>query len=371
MRLRQTRMEVSLDNIRYNYRSICAHVKPSKIIAVVKANGYGLGAVPVAWCLKAEGADFFGVATPDEAVELREAGILDPVLVLGSSPYDAAETYVKLGIRAAITDVLMAEALSRAAARQNCRAYVHLKVDSGLGRIGFLPNAAISIAEKISKLPGIQLEGVFTHFATSDTSDLKHTHEQFKVFSAALESLRSAGVSFDMVHCCNSGALLAGLSGMYCDAVRPGQILHGIIPTKECGSAVTVKPCFEVKTAIGAIRELPPDYGISYGLTYTTSETERTAILPVGYADGYNRNLSNKGEVLIRGQRCPIRGRICMDQCVVGISHLKEAAVGDEVVLIGRQGGEVITLEDVADAMSSITPTIPVSFTARVPRVYV
>ena len=371
MQLRPTRMEVSLDNLRYNYRAICDHVKPSKVIAVVKADAYGMGAVPVAWSLKAEGADFFGVATPDEALELKEAGITDPVLVLGSSPYDTAETYVKLGIRATITDVLMAEALSKAAVRQNRQAYVHLKVDSGLGRIGFLPNAAISAAEKIVKLPGIQLEGVFTHFATADTSNLDHTHEQFKVFSSVLESLKGAGISLRIVHCCNSGAVLADLSNMFCDAVRPGQILHGINPSAECGNAVSIKPCFEIKTAVGAVRELPPNTGISYGLTYTTSDMERLAILPIGYADGYNRGLSNKGEVLIRGKRCPIRGRICMDQCVVGVSHLKEVAAGDEVVLIGRQGDDTITIEEVAAAMSSITPTIPVSFTARVPRVYV
>ena len=371
MRLRPTRMEVSLDNFRYNYRIIRDYVKPSRIIAVVKADAYGMGAVPVAWALKAEGADFFGVATPDEALELKEAGIGDTVLVLGSSPYDAAETYVKLGIRATITDVLMAEALSRAAVRQNRQARVHLKVDSGMGRIGFLPGAVLSVVEEISKLPGIHVEGTFTHFATSDTTNLEHTHAQFKAFSSVIDSLRKAGLPTGMVHSCNSGAILNDFSNMFCDAVRPGQMLNGIIPSKDCAGAVSIKPCFEVKTVVGVVRELPPDFGVSYSLTYRTTEAERVAILPVGYADGYNRGLSNIGEVLIHGKRCPIRGRVCMDQCIIGVSHLKEVAAGDEVVLVGRQGDEAVTCEEIAETLSTATATIAASFTARMPRVYV
>jgi alanine racemase len=364
-------MEVSLENYRYNARAIREYVKTAKVVCVVKSDAYGMGAVPVSWALKAEGADFFAVATPDEAIELKEAGIDDPILVLGSSPYDAAEIYVKLGIRAAITDVRMAETLSKAAMRQNRPACVHLKVDSGMGRIGFLSDAALAAAEQIHKLPGIDFEGIFTHFSTSDSGDLTHTHAQFKTFSATVDSIKKAGISVRMVHCCNSGAVLANLSQMFLDAVRPGHLVNGIIPSPSCDESIPIKPCFELKTAVGAVRELPQGTGISYGLTYTTQEAERVAILPVGYADGYNRNLSNKGEVLIRGERCPIRGRVCMDQCIVGVSHLKEVTAGDEVVLLGRQGNDAITLEEMAERMSSIVVTIPVAITARVPRIYV
>jgi alanine racemase len=364
-------MEVSLDSFGVNYRTIRDHVRPSRVIAVVKANAYGMGAVPVSWALKAAGADFFAVATPDEAIELKEAGIPDPVLVLGSSPYEAADTYVRLGIRAAITDVRMAELLSAAACRMERPAYIHLKVDSGMGRIGFLSDAALSAAEAVRKLPGIDFEGVFTHFSTSDEKDLSHTHKQFEVFSSIVQSMRKGGIPVKIAHCCNSGAMLADLSEMFADAVRPGQILSGMIPSEDCGSAFAVKSCFEVKTAVGAVRELPEGMGVSYGLTYTTAAAERVAILPVGYADGYSRALSNRGEVLIRGQRCPIRGRVCMDQCIVGVSHLKEVCPGDEVVLIGSQGGQSITLEEYADWISTITVTVPVNFTARLPRVYV
>jgi alanine racemase len=240
-----------------------------------------------------------------------------------------------------------------------------------MGRIGFMPEAALDVAEKLYATPGLDFEGIFTHFSKADEEDLAHTRRQFGVFSRTVRQIRDAGIPVRMAHCCNSGAILADLSDMYMDAVRPGHILNGIIPSTECRGAVAIKPCFEVKTAIAAIRELPEDAGVSYGLTYRTSGVERIAVLPVGYADGFNRGLSNVGEVLIHGVRCPIRGRICMDQCVVGISRLKDVEVGDEVVLIGRQGGEAVTIEEVAKKLSSITGTIAVSFTARVPRVYV
>jgi alanine racemase len=371
VKLCPTRMEVSLENFRHNFRAIREKTGAAKIICVVKANAYGMGIVPVTWALKAEGADFFAVATPDEAVELREAGISDPVLVLGTSPRGAAETYVKLDISATIADIDFAEALSREAARKNRAVRVHLKIDSGMGRIGFFPDEAPRAAEKIRSLPGLDFEGVFTHFSKADEDDLSHTKAQSAIFKAAAAKIRSAGIAVRMVHCCNSAAILAGLSDMYMDAVRPGHILSGLIPSPECRSGVDIKPCFEVKTAIGVIRELPAGTGVSYGHAYTADGAERVAVLPIGYADGFNRALSNVGEVLIHGKRCPIRGRICMDQCVVGISHVKDAAVGDEVVLIGRQGEDAITIEEFAEKTSSITGTAPVSFTARVPRVYV
>jgi alanine racemase len=193
VKIRPTRMEVSLDNYRHNYRGIRDCVRGTRVIAVLKADAYGMGAVPVAWALKNEGASFFAVATPDEAIELREAGIQDPVLVLGSSPYEAADAYVRLGIRAAITDIGMAESLSRASSRQERPALVHLKVDSGMGRIGFLPEAALSAAEEIDTLPGIEIEGIFTHFATADEDDLSYTRGQFDIFSSVVTSLRRAG----------------------------------------------------------------------------------------------------------------------------------------------------------------------------------
>jgi alanine racemase len=364
-------MEVSLENYRHNFRAIRENAGAAKVIAVIKANAYGMGVIPVARALMEEGADFFAVATPDEAVELREAGIRNQILVLGQSPRDAAETYVSLGILSTVTDMGMAEALSGAAGKIGRAARVHLKVDSGMGRIGFLPEDALNAAKKLRALPGIDIEGVFTHFAKADEEDAAATLRQFAVFESVIKEIKGAGIPVKMSHCCNSGAILANLSNMYMDAVRPGHILSGLIPSPECGSSVPIKPCFEVKTAVSLIRELPAGAGISYGSTYRTDEPELVAVLPVGYADGYDRGLSNRGCVLIQGKRCPIRGRICMDQCVVGVSHLKDPKVGDEAVLIGRQGGDAITVEEIAEKLSTITGTIPVSFTARMPRVCV
>jgi alanine racemase len=364
-------MEVSLKNYRENYRAIQGHVEPSRVIAVVKANAYGFGSVVMVRALKEEGANMFAVATPDEAVELREAGIGDFVLVLGSSPYDAAETYVKLDICAALTDIVMAEKLSEAAQRLGRPARVHLKVDSGMGRIGFLPDAAPGVFERVSKLPGLRLEGMFTHFAAADEADLTHTRSQYAAFSSVVAAIKGAGFNPGLVHCCNSAALLADLSEMFFDAVRPGEILAGLNPATECGKAIPFKPCFEVKSAVGVVRELPTGSGISYGLTYTTEEPERLAVIPIGYADGYSRALSNVGEVLIRGKRCPVRGRVCMDQLAVGVSHVEGVKAGDEVVLIGKQKDDAITVEEIAAKLSTITVAIPVMFTARMPRVYV
>jgi alanine racemase len=371
MNLRQTRMEVSLENYRHNFRAVRENARGARIIAVIKSNAYGMGAIPVAWTLKGEGADFFAVATPDEALDLREAGIHDSILVLGTSPYEAAPAYVTHGISAVITDMKMAEALSRSAQKIGRPAKAHLKVDTGMGRVGFLREEALLAAERLHSLPGIDFEGMLTHFARADEDDAAATRRQFAIFESIVRQVRGAGIPVRMSHCCNSGAMLANLSDMYMDSVRPGHILHGLIPAPECGSAIPIKPCFEVKAAIGLVRELPADAGISYGSTYRTSGTELVAVIPAGYGDGFDRGLSNLGCVLIHGRRCPIRGRVCMDQFVVGVSHLKDTKVGDEAVLIGRQGDEAITIEEVAKKLSTVTGTIPVSFTARMPRVYV
>jgi len=368
---RPTRMEVSLDNLRYNYRLIREHVKGARVIAVVKANAYSLGIIQASWALRGAGADFFAVATPDEAIEMREGGITSPVLVLGTSPYSVAGEYVRLGIRAAITDLMMARALSTEAVRQGRKAFVHIKIDSGLGRIGFIPGYTLEAVEDIVSLPGIEAEGAFTHFALADTGDMTYTREQYSRFLKALEQLSSKGIRFRMRHCCNSAATLE-TPEMALDAVRPGHIIVGMYPSPEVKRSIIVKPCFEFKTSIGLIRELPPGTGVSYGLDYVTEKNERIAQLPVGYADGYYRELWNKGaEVLIGGVRCPVVGRICMDQMLVNVTAVPKASVGDDVVLIGKQGGEEITLDEIAGKMGTLACVPPTLVSKRVPRVYI
>ncbi len=373
MSMRPTHLIVSRGAFRRNYEAISKELgkKDSKLLAAIKADAYGMGAVTVARWLSEFGVDFFAVATPDEAQVLRQHKITSPILVLGASPYDAAEYYVEEDIRATLTDYAFAKKLSEAAVKLGKTAKVHMKIDSGMGRVGFLCEEYPTIAEKVAALPGIEIEGVFTHFSTSDESNLDWTHEQFRKFSATVASIKAKGIAVKMVHCCNSSAVLAGLQDYYCDYVRLGQITHGIIPTPECRDVVKIERAFALKTKIGLIRELPEGWPVSYGRTYRAKPHERTAILPIGYGDGFLRTLSNKGDVLIRGERCPILGRICMDQCVVGVGHLAEAAIGDEAVIIGAQGDQEITIEEYAAKAGVITAAVSTNIMPRVERLYV
>ena len=376
MSMRPTVLEVSKGALEHNYRAIAAEAArgskgKARVICVVKADGYGTGIVQAARWLREFGVDFFGVATPDEALTLRQNGFGDPVLVLGTSPANAAEFYVKEGVRSTITDLGFAKALSEAAAKLGKTAKVHIKMDSGMGRIGFLCEDAPSVAEKVAALPGLEIEGLFTHFSRSDEASQDWTHEQFRRFSAAVAEIRAKGIAVKMTHCCNSGALMAGLRDYYCDYVRPGHILYGLTPSRECGDAVDIRPVVTFKTRVGVARDLPEGWGVSYGQTYHAGANERIAVLPVGYADGFPRAFSNKGEVLIHGQRCPILGRVCMDQCVAGVGHLEGVETGDEVVLVGRQGDQEISVLDYAERAGTITGALATTLTPRVPRVYV
>jgi len=371
MTIRPTRLEVNLENVRYNYRLIQRHVGGARVMAVIKANSYSLGALPMAWTLRQAGADFFGVATPDEALELREGGLTCPVLVLGPAPYEAAPHFVRFGVRAAVTDMKMAQAMSEAAVKQNRKAYIHLKIDSGLGRIGFFPEAAEKAAGEISALPGIDMEGAFTHFALADTGEMDYTREQYRRFLAVLDRLSKKGITFRVRHCCNSAATLEAPE-MALDAVRPGHIIHGMYPSPEVKRSIIVKPCLEFKTAVAALRELPEGTGVGYGQNYVTAKEEKIAVLPLGYADGYFRELWSRGaEVLVRGRRCPVVGRICMDQTMINVTSVPDVSVGDEVVLIGRQGNAEVSLDEIAEKMDTLACVPPTMISKRVPRVYI
>ena len=265
MTLRPTRMEVRLDNIRANYGAIRKHLDEhggaaAKIFGVIKANAYNLGAVPVAWALREAGADYFIVATPDEALELRAGGIVDPVLVLGASPYEAAPEYVRYGIRATITDMEMAHALSAAAEKLGKKAFVHIKIDTGMGRIGFRPDEATETVARIAALPGVVCEGAFTHFATADDADLAYVHEQHALFLKALDLIAAKGITIPLRHCCNSGGTLS-FPQWAMDGVRPGQIVCGMYPTEHVPRSLPVLPGFSFKTAVAALRTLPPGQG--------------------------------------------------------------------------------------------------------------
>ncbi len=364
-------MEVNLGNIRHNFRAIQKHVGSGpQIMAVLKADAYGHGVIPVSRALLEEGCQRFAVATPDEALELREAGINEPLLVLGPSPCSVAREYVKLNISAAFTDLDFARAMSAAALQEGKPALLHMKIDTGMGRIGFLPEEVPNVMNEISSIPGIELEGLFTHFATADEVRLDYTETQFRKYTQVLNLLEDKGFKVPLRHVCNSAGTLNSPE-KYLDAVRPGVILYGMWPSAECIRPIELKPTFEVKTAVSLVRDLPSRSGIGYGLKYMTRGNEKTAVLPLGYADGFSRALSMKVDVLIHGRRVPICGNICMDQTMVNITSIPDVKVGDEVVIVGRQGDELITPEEIASARNTINYEVPIMFLKRVPRVYI
>ncbi len=370
MSLRPTQMEVSTEALRENYIKIAEFAGPAcRPIAVVKADGYGHGVGKVTEVLSKAGCQRFAVATADEAVELRENGLADPLLVLGPSPCDAASEFVARDIESACTDGEFAEAMSRAAVDQGKTARVHVKVDTGMGRIGFLPSEAPEKAARIAELPGVELEGLFTHFAVADEADLEYTRLQFSRFCEVLDELRSKGVKVRLRHTCNSAAFV-NCPEMHLDAARPGLILYGMWPSKACKRPFDIQPAFRVTTRIAALRELPIGSGVGYGLRYVTRGAERIAVLPVGYADGYPRPLSMKADVLVRGVRAPLVGSICMDQTMVDVTHIPGARVGDEVVLVGSQGDETVSPEEIAALLGTINYEVPNLFTRRVEKVY-
>lgn len=371
MGLRPTWAEIDLAAFADNLRAVKEFVGPRvKVMAVVKANAYGHGAVRLAQVAAANGADQLAVATLDEAVTLREAGLKLPILVLGTSiPGEGAEVAVELGIAQALCTVELAEALSAAARRRGKEALVHLKIDTGMSRIGVRPHEAVPFMERVSQLPGLRFEGVFSHFAASDEPENPYTELQFSRFQEALKALREAGYTFPIRHIANSAAILDHPE-MHLDMVRPGCILFGSWPSEKTQRKINIRPTLTLKTRIVFLKRVPAGTPVSYGLTYTSPSERLLATLPIGYADGYRRGLSNKASVLVRGVRAPVVGRVCMDQCVVDVSDVPGAALGDEVVLIGRQGSEEITAQELADILGTLDLELYCGLSPRVPRLY-
>ena len=367
---RATRMEVNLANLKANFQAIRRHVGPGpEILGVIKADAYGHGVFPACKALSEAGCRRFAVAIPDEAFELREGGVTAPILVLGPTPARSAAEYVRQDITATVTDLYFARSLSDEAVRQGKKVPVHVKVDTGMSRIGFLPREIPAVLDELAALPGLSLEGMYTHFATADERRLDFTEHQYSGLKEALAAAEARGITIPLRHACNSAGILA-CPEKYLDGVRPGVILYGMYPSSECVRSVELLPTFEVKTEVALVKELSRGSGVGYGLKYMTRGTETMAVLPVGYADGYSRALSMKVDVLVGGKRVPHAGNICMDQMMVNVTGM-DVKVGDEVVLIGRQGSEHITPEEIAAARNTINYEVPIMFLRRVPRVYI
>jgi alanine racemase len=365
---RPTWVEVDLEAIAHNVQRIVEMVGPKVIVlAVLKADGYGHGAIRAARTALNNGARYLGVASINEGTNLRRAGITAPILVLGYTPAWQAREVVLNGLSATVFNLDVARALSRAAADLNGRVPTHVKVDTGMGRLGLLPDEVLPFVQELQKLPNLVPEGIFTHFSVAD-SDPDYTRWQLNRFQQVLAMLAEAGIRLPLAHAANSAAVLT-LPESHLDMVRPGIALYGLHPSPQVRCPPDFRPALRFKTQVAQVKTLPPGSYVSYGNTYQTSGEQRIAVIPVGYADGFRRAPRHWGEVLVRGHRAPIVGRVSMDQTMIDVTAIPGVRQGDEAVLIGEQGDEQITAEEVAERLGTISYEVVSEILARVPRV--
>lgn len=368
--MRPTHAIVDLAAIRHNIRLLASHLRGASLTAVVKANAYGHGAVAVSKAALSAGAASLAVAIPEEGVELREAGIAVPVFVLGLILPEQADIAIKHRLIAPVCTIDCAAALSAEAVRQGRRAYVMIKIDTGMGRIGLSPGQAPSFANEIAKMPALEIMGIFTHMAAADASDKTYSNEQLQIFQDILASVKTARISLPYISAANSAGII-DLPDSHFNLVRAGIALYGLPPSGDMHNRPNLVPAMQLKTHITYIKYVPAGAKIGYGCTYTTTVPTYIATLPIGYADGYSRQLSNKAEVLIGGARRKLVGRVCMDQIMVDLGPDCNAEVGQEAVLFGRQGKEEITVTELAAIAGTINYELVCAISARVPRIYI
>lgn len=364
---------VNLDAIEANIKSMRAAVPESTaIMGIVKADGYGHGAVPVAKTIEPF-VNAYGTAILEEAVMLRRHGIKKAILVLGPVHPSQYEELLEWDIRPAIFQYEKASLLSQLAVRKHLTASIHIALDTGMSRIGLKPDeASADVVEKISRLPGIRIEGLFTHFARADEADKSAYEAQFRAYRQFCRFLEERSIEIPLRHCSNSAAIVEGLASNSLDMVRAGISIYGLYPSLEVSTGrVALQPAMELKTAITYIKEVEPGTAISYGGTFTAQRPMRVATIPVGYGDGYSRNLSNRGEVLICGRRAKILGRVCMDQLMADVTDIPEAKEDTEVTLLGRDGREEITAWELAERAGGYHYELLCNVGKRIPRVYI
>jgi len=367
---RPTLCFVDLDALRWNFRQIRSKVGPQvKILSMVKANGYGHGATAIATALAAEGSDAFGVATLEEGVELRQTSIKEPILVLAGAYAEQVDRFFDHRLTPVVYDVESLKQLDAVVHSSDRDLQVHLKVDTGMGRLGLLAAEVDSWLPTIKKLKTLKIEGVFSHFSHAESVEGHYTREQLRIFREVIERLRSGGIEPSVVHLANSAATIT-LPAAYFDMVRPGLMLYGIYPSPAMANQISLKPVLSWKTQVLQVKKVPAGTSISYGQTFITQRKSLIAILPIGYADGYPRLLSNRGEVLVNGKRAPVVGRVCMDLTMIDVTDIGEIRQGDEVVLLGRQGDAEISADEMAAWASTISYEILTSIGARVTRIH-
>ena len=370
--LKRTWADVSLDALAHNYHAIRSHIGPDcKFLGVMKADAYGHGAVPMSHALVELGAEYLAVSNLEEAVQLRRGGIRAPILILGYTPAMYAENMIYLDLTQEVHSLAYAQALNDALGGTNFILNVHLKLDTGMTRIGFTAygdEAALSEMAQAARLPHLHVEGAFMHFSVADShaeADVAYTKLQYRRFLDALDYLKAQGIEPEVRHCCNSGATI--LYPEYAmDMVRPGIMTYGLSPSSDAAGVLDLEPVLRLYTTISQIRTFPAGVDVSYGRTYTTREAQRLAVLSIGYADGLARSLSGKAAFLLHGKLAPVVGRICMDMCMVDVSDIPEAQEGDTVAVISPQR----PCECLAEQLGTISYEVLCGINKRIPRIY-
>lgn len=369
--LRPAWAEIDLDAIAYNTRNIKKLIGDKDLIAVVKANCYGHGVIDIIPTLLENGVSRFAVAMISEALEIRDNKITAPVMILGFTPLYLGEELINNNIEQTVYDLDYAKELSKIALTLNKKAKIHIAIDTGMGRIGFLPNEkSIDNITEICSLEGIEVIGIFTHFSTSDEKDKEYSHEQFTKMLSVMDTLKKRGIDIPLKHVANSGAII-DLPDTYLDAVRAGIILYGYYPSDEIDkNNLALKPALTLKATITNVKTLEKDMYVSYGRTFKTSNETIVATIPVGYADGYLRKLAENGKVIIKGEFAPIIGRICMDQFMIDVTNIPDVKIGDEVILLGEKNGLKYNADDMAKKLDTINYEVTCMLKSRLPRVY-
>lgn len=369
---RDTYVEVNLDAIQHNVREFRRWVgERVNLLVAVKANGYGHGAIPVANAAIEAGANWLAVAFVDEGIELRNAGITVPILVFGYTPPKAIASAIQHNLTLTVYSECILQKVDAEAKAQNQIASIHIKVDTGMGRLGIQPLEVIPFLHRVKEYQAVYVEGLFTHYATADEADRSYFDLQIERFEQVVKEVEKAGFEIPMIHSSNSAATMEERTEHH-QMVRVGVGLYGMYPSDEVShSNLKLIPALRLITRVAHLKKVPAGSGISYGKIYTTEQEEWLATLPIGYADGYSRQLSNQGFVLLNGIRVPVVGRVCMDQIVVRVDAAMPVQVGDEVVVYGAQGTEEISVDEVASWLGTINYEVTCMLQRRIPRVYV
>lgn len=365
---RPTWAEIDLSCLGFNLAQIKRFVSPEvKIMPIVKADAYGHGLVEVSQYLLSQGIDYLGIATVDEGMILRDSGIGIPLLILGSITPEETEAVLEYNLIPTVCNLEVATRFNNLALQKNRHANVHIKIDTGMGRIGISCQEALDFFLKLKELPNLVIEGIWTHFASAEEAEF--TNVQLNRFNFVIGGLRQLGFNFLYIHAANSTAILRNKESHF-NLVRPGLTLYGVYPDASLREIVELKPVMMIKTRTVFLKKVSAGQSISYGRTFITSRESLIATLPVGYGDGYSWLLSNRGVVLVKGMRVPVVGRVCMDQIMIDVTEVPDVKIGEEVVLVGQQGNERITAEELASMATTIPYEVLCKISPRIPRIY-